>query len=117
MITAEFKADKGDGSISLRMSGHAGAAEAGKDIICAAASILAYTVAQAMQFMYEQGGLQGKPRVQLNGGDTIIEAKPRDESYAEALHTFFVAQIGFHLLSHNYAQYVRLKSFGEGVSS
>lgn len=117
MITAEFKADKDAGSISLRMSGHAGAAEAGKDIICAAASILAYTVAQAMQFMHEQGGLQEKPRIQLSDGDAIIAAKPNPDSYAEALHTFFVAQIGFHLLSHNYAQYVRLKSFGESVSS
>lgn len=117
MITAEFTTHKDSGSISLRMTGHAGAAEAGSDIVCAAASILAYTVAQTLQFMHEQGSLQKKPHIQLKEGDTIIVAKPKPESYAEVLHTFFVAQVGFHLISHNYAQYVRLKSFGEGESS
>ena len=82
--------------------------------MCAAASILAYTVAQALQFMYEQGGLQKKPRIKLEEGDTIIVAKPKADSYAEALHTFFVAQVGYHLLAHNYPQYVSLSSFGEG---
>lgn len=117
MITAEFTTHKDAGSISLRMTGHAGAAAAGSDIVCAAASILAYTVAQTLQFMDEQGDLQKKPRIQLNEGDTILVAKPKPESYAEVLHTFFVVQVGFHLLSHNYPQYVELKSFGESESS
>lgn len=117
MIRAEFFTNEDAGSISLRLSGHAGAAEAGKDIVCAASSILAYTVAQAIQFMHEQGAMQKKPHIRLKEGDTIIVAKPKEESYAEALHTFFVAQVGFHLLSHNYPQYVELKSFGKSSGS
>mgnify|MGYP007111677746 CR=1 FL=1 len=50
----------------------------------------------------------------LEEGDTIIVAKPKEETYAETLHTFFVAQVGYHLLAHNYPQYVSLSSFGEG---
>jgi uncharacterized protein YsxB (DUF464 family) len=114
MVRAEFFTNKESGSITLKLSGHAGQAEKGQDIVCAAASILAYTVAQALQFMYEQGELQKKPHIRLAEGDTIIVAKPNPETYAEALHTFFVAQVGYHLLAHNYPKYVSLSSFGEG---
>lgn len=117
MVKAEFFTNKESGSITLRLSGHAGAGEKGKDIICASASILAYTVAQALQFMYEEGSLQKKPHIKLESGDSIIVAKPKPEYYAEALHTFFVAQVGYHLLAHNYPHYVELKSFGESESS
>ena len=113
MVKAEFFTNKESGSITLKLSGHAGQAEAGKDIVCSAVSILAYTVAQALQFMYEEGGLKKKPHLKLEPGDTIIVAKPKEETYAEVLHTFFVAQVGYHLLSHNYPQYVTLSSFGE----
>ena len=113
MVKAEFFTNKEAGSITLKLTGHAGQAEKGQDIVCAAASILAYTVAQALQFMYEQGQLQKKPHIKLTEGDTVIVAKPRKDAYAEALHTFFVAQVGYHLLSHNYSQYVTLSSFGD----
>ena len=113
MVQAEFFTNKESGSITLKLSGHAGQAEKGHDIVCAATSILAYTVAQALQFMYEQGDLQKKPHIKLEEGDTIIVAKPKADSYAEALHTFFVAQVGYHLMAHNYPQYVTLKSFGD----
>ena len=114
MVNAEFFTNQESGSITLKLTGHAGQAKKGEDIVCASASILAYTVAQALQFMYEQNELQKKPRIKLEEGDTIIVAKPKAESYAEALHTFFVAQVGYHLLAHNYPQYVSLSSFGEG---
>jgi uncharacterized protein YsxB (DUF464 family) len=113
MVKAEFFTNKESGSITMKLSGHAGQAEKGEDIVCAAASILAYTVAQALQFMYEQGELQKRPHIRMEEGDTIIVAKPKEDSYAEALHTFFVAQVGYHLLAHNYPKYVTLSSFGE----
>ena len=113
MVYAEFFTNKESGSITLKLTGHAGQAEPGKDIVCSAASILAYTVAQTLQFMYEEGGLKKKPHLKLDKGDTIIVAKPKEDKYTEALHTFFVAQVGYHLLAHNYPQYVKLSSFGE----
>jgi uncharacterized protein YsxB (DUF464 family) len=113
MVKAELFTNKESGSITMKLSGHAGQAEKGEDIVCAAASILAYTVAQALQFMYEQGELQKRPHIRMEEGDTIIVAKPKEDSYAEALHTFFVAQVGYHLLAHNYPKYVTLSSFGE----
>ena len=117
MVRADFFTNKESGSITLKLTGHAGQAKKGEDIVCAGASILAYTVAQALQFMYEQGELQKKPRIKLEEGDTIIVAKPKTDSYAEALHTFFVAQVGYHLLAHNYPQYVTLSSFADSDDS
>ena len=113
MVRAEFFTNKESGSITLKLTGHAGQAKKGEDIVCSAASILAYTVAQAIQFMYEQGDLQKKPHIKLAEGDTVIVAKPKPETYAEALHIFFVAQVGYHLLAHNYPKYVTLKSFSD----
>lgn len=111
MITVEFKTD--GKKLSLHMKGHAEAAREGEDIICASASMLAYTAAQTMQFLYADGGLKRKPITEIGKGEARIEAIPADGSYAEALHTFFVVQVGFHLLAHNYPQYVELISFGE----
>ena len=113
MVRAEFFTNKESGSITLKLTGHAGQDEHGKDIVCAAASILAYTVAQALQFQYEEGGLKKKPHLKLEPGDTVIIAKPKPERYEEALHTFFVAQVGYSLLANTYPQYVELSSFGE----
>lgn len=113
MVTAEFFTNKEAGSITMKLSGHAGQAKKGEDIVCASASILAYTVAQAIQFMYEQGDLQKKPHIKLAEGNTVIVAKPKPDAYEETLHTFFVAQVGYYLLQHNYPQYVALRSFGD----
>ena len=113
MLKAEFFTNKESGSITLKLTGHAGQAEAGKDIVCSAASILAYTVAQALQFQYEEGGLKKKPHLKLEPGDTVIIAKPKPESFEETLHTFFVAQVGYCLLAKTYPQYVTLSSFGD----
>ena len=115
MITASFSRanDNGTKSITLRLNGHAGMAEKGEDTMCASASILAYTVAQSLMFMHEEGGLEEKPLIRLNSGDAEITAIPKHTSYNEALHIFFVAQVGYSLLAHNYPQYVELNSFGE----
>lgn len=113
MVKAEFFTNKESGSIALKLTGHAGQAKKGEDIVCSAASILAYTVAQTLQFQYEEGGLKKKPHLKLEPGDTVIIAKPKPEHYEEALHTFFVAQVGYSLLAKTYPQYVELSSFGE----
>lgn len=111
MITAEFRND--GKKITLRVKGHAEAAKEGEDIICASASMLAYTAAQTLQFLWAEGGLKRKPITEIEKGNARIVAIPNKDTYAEALHTFFVVQVGFHLLAHNYPQYVEIVSFGE----
>lgn len=114
MTTAKFKTLPKSESITLKVEGHAGAAPKGEDIICAAASILSYTLAQTLSYMHSEGKLQKKPNIKINDtGEAVITAKPKPEWYEEALHSYFVAQVGFHLLAHNYPQHVAVETFGD----
>ena len=109
MITARFYQKPSNGSIHMTLKGHANAAPKGEDLVCSAATMLAYTVAQAVQFMDEQGKLQKRPKIHIVEGDAVIIATPTEDAYAEALHTFWVAQCGVHVLAHNYPQHVTLE--------
>ena len=109
MITAKFYLKPSNGSIHMTMKGHAEAAPKGEDLVCASATMLAYTVAQAVQFMHEQGKLKKKPKISLREGNATIIVTPNEDDYAEALHTFWVAQCGIHVLAHNYPQNVKLE--------
>ena len=107
MIRAKFYTK--NESIHMTLKGHAKAAPYGEDLICASATMMAYTVAQAVQFMHEQGKLKKKPKISLREGSAQIVVTPTEADYAEALHTFWVAQCGIHLLAHNYPQNVQLE--------
>jgi uncharacterized protein YsxB (DUF464 family) len=107
MIRAKFYT-KND-SIHMSLKGHAGSAPFGEDLICAGATMMAYTVAQAVQFMYDHGKLKKKPKIYLREGRAVIIATPKDEDYAEALHTFWVAQCGIHVLAGNNPDHVKLE--------
>ena len=49
------------------------------------------------------------PKISIKEGEAKIIAMPTEEGYAMALHTFWVAQCGIHVLQHNYPQYVKLE--------
>lgn len=117
MIKVKFRTHDATRYLRLTVEGHAGSGDSGHDLVCASASILAYTVAQIVQTMEHHGDLNGKPCVELSEGNaSIILRCKNDDIYAEARHTFFVAKTGYSLLAHNFPQYVVLKSVGEGES-
>ena len=97
----------------MSIEGHAGQAPKGQDLICSAASILSYTVAQYLEFVEMEEGLTTPPRIEMEEGQTIIVANPTEEYLAEVLNAFFVAEVGYSLLAQNYPQYVELKMFGK----
>ena len=109
MITARFYQKPSNGSIHMTLKGHSDAAPRGEDLVCSAATMLAYTVAQAIQFMDEQDKLLKKPKIRIIDGEAVIIATPKADAYAEALHTFWVAQCGIHVLAHNYPSNVKLE--------
>lgn len=114
MLTARIElTDNGD-SISLVMKGHAGQNDIGKDIICSASSILAYTLAQNVSDMHTVKKLRKKPTVDMKSGNAKIVCKPKKEYFDEALHTYMVIGRGLELLAHNYPQYVQLESVDSG---
>ena len=108
MVKIHFWQDKDKGSIHMKVKGHADTAPKGEDLVCSAATMLVYTVAQAMSFMYEQGQLAEKPCVKIREGKAVVVAKPKEEFFPEALHTFWVAQCGAHVLAKNYPDHVAL---------
>lgn len=90
--------------LSLRLEGHAGYAEHDKDIVCASASILAYTLASII----ESFGIEST--IRLDAGDSLIECKCNDrETFTSVKNAFNYTLIGYALLEHTYPQYVRLK--------
>ena len=108
MIKIHFWRDLDKGAIHMKVKGHANAAPKGEDLVCSAATMLVYTVAQALTFMHELGQLEEKPRICIREGKALVVAKPRKDYLAEALHTFWVAQCGAHVLSKNYPEYIAL---------
>lgn len=99
---------KSDGSIRLKMEGHSGAAPFGQDLVCAAATACAYTIAQAAEFYYENGYLQLEPRVEIGDGKATVIATPKKEYEAEVLNSFWTVQCGLHVLCHNYPQNIKM---------
>jgi uncharacterized protein YsxB (DUF464 family) len=114
MVIAKFTMDERKKQVSLHVKGHAGQNVQGNDIICASASILAYTVAQNVQMAEERGMLKYSPTLRMRDGNSIITCRAvDDDSYAELLHTYLVVQAGYQILAHNYPQYVAVEMFGE----
>ena len=108
MITVRFYR-KRQGSVHMVMDGHAGAAPKGKDLVCAGASMLAYTAGQAVRFLYEQGKLRCRPRITIHEGSAVIIATPKGDFEGEVLFLFWVVQAGIYVLARNYPGCVRLK--------
>lgn len=114
MVVAKFTMNESKRQVSLSVKGHARQALKGNDIICASASILAYTVAQNVQMAEERGLLKYSPTLKLRDGNSIITCRAKDDdSYAELLHTYLVVQTGYQVLAHNYPQYAAVETFGE----
>lgn len=106
-VEIKYRTDKREASLLVR--GHAGQADVGQDIVCASASILAYTAAQIVEAMHHHGDFASPPTILLDSGNATILCKAKDDDiYAEVLHTFFVIQTGYRLLAHNYPQYVEI---------
>ena len=107
MVRVEFS--RCGGTYVLHMIGHAGQAEAGHDVVCAAATILCYTVAQTALDLYEQGKLRKKPRTDVSKGDATVTLCPRQDAAVEVLAALRTVETGFALLSHHYPGYVTFR--------
>ena len=71
MLTVKLQQQ--ESGLNLSLYGHAGAGEWGKDIVCAAASILAYTAAASAGQLHREGKLKTAPRIRLLPGDASVE--------------------------------------------
>lgn len=89
----------------LTVKGHAYSAEPGRDLICASASTLAYTLAANVANMADNGQVR-EPVMNMNEGDTEISCKPRHNLKATVTLVFDTVCAGFDLLAHQYPEYI-----------
>lgn len=87
------------GDCRLELTGHAGWGRRGQDVVCAAATCLAYTLAYNLQCM-EAVGLAAR----LEAGDICIQADPRND----VRRCFQFVERGLRLLERNYPENIFL---------
>lgn len=96
----------------LTVEGHAGMREEGKDIVCAAASILTYTLANAVLAIHADSGLLDEPIVDLSKGYAEIVCSPSEPFCTEVRNIFAFAGRGFTLLHKNFPDYLHCETVG-----
>ena len=89
----------------LTVIGHANSAEHGHDLVCASASILAYTLAANVANMADSGQVR-QPVIENREGNTEISCVPRHNLKASVTLVFDSVCVGFELLAHDYPQYI-----------
>ena len=97
---------------SVRICGHAGSGEAGHDLVCAAASILAYTLASYVMRM-EEIGAATHSRAVLRSGEAEIACTPTKEMSGEVTRVMDALCEGFAILAEGYNANVTYERAGE----
>lgn len=89
----------------VTVTGHAGAAQKGEDLVCASASVLAYTLAANVSGMADNGQVRA-PVIKLTEGNAEISCNPRHNLKSVVTLVFDSVCVGFELLSKEHPQYI-----------
>ena len=95
----------------LTVEGHARSAEAGKDLVCASASMLACTLAANVDGLANNGQVK-KPVIKLEEGNAEISCVPKTRYGSVITLIFDTICIGFELLQEKYPEYITYKILG-----
>ncbi len=98
MIDVEY------GPAYLKVTGHAGSAPKGEDLVCAAASMLVGTLQRVMKRIVKEEMVTFELHL-VEDGNAIFLSERSDE----ALASFEVIQDGFCLLAEQYPAYITVK--------
>ena len=96
-----------DGELVMQADGHAGFNKDGPDIVCAACSVLMYTLAQYVVFEQEHGGVKSA-RYELNGGEGAVKAYPEKGADERIRAVFSAVKMGYEMLHKKYPEYVNV---------
>lgn len=97
------------GKFELTAQGHAGAAPAGEDLVCAAATMLVRTFAENAKLMDKSGIVSGV-QIELEGGNAHVLCRPAKKYRAVARAVLQAVCIGFELLEQEYPEHVRFRA-------
>jgi uncharacterized protein YsxB (DUF464 family) len=92
----------------LEVKGHAQTAEKGQDLVCAAASILVYTLAASVdRLSHMSDQLMKEPKMEIKEGYTLIVCRPTRENRAIVGLIFSSVCVGFEILEQQYPDNVK----------
>ena len=112
MIRTVFFFDPSGREVCLTVTGHAGYVKSGEDPVCAAASILAYSLAQFALGAHKGGCLRSTPVIRLKSGDALVRMRAKSaDDYDALLLAARVVHGGFAVLAKNYPGNVSLSGF------
>lgn len=100
MITVTFKPKEHE----LSVAGHANYAEEGKDIVCAAVSILFYSLVASI----EEEMLEGNLTKEIKKGESILRCTPKKGYEGTIELIFWTILNGLSLMAEAYPDYVNL---------
>lgn len=112
MVTVEYA--HSDRAFCLQVYGHARSAPKGEDLVCCAASTLAYTAAQNALELYEQGALRQFPDTILDSGNAQVAAVAAPEATVRVEQMFHTIAIGFDMLARQYPEYLMFREVVNG---
>lgn len=107
MTTVEYS-NRG-GMFRLKADGHAGweGTEPGRDLVCAAESMLAYTLLQSLQDARERGWIQELDTDIWDGG-VLAEAVPAPDGMVRVATIYHTVLTGYRMLSRRYPHNVEV---------
>ena len=89
----------------VTVEGHAQSGDPGHDLVCAAASALAYTLAGNVANLADHGQAK-KPTMELSVGKAEIVCSPVSRFRATVTMIFDAVCVGFELLAAHYPDYI-----------
>ncbi len=107
MITATFTYSP-NGVLSLDLTGHADLVREGYDPVCAAVSVLLYTLAEEVEDMDNEGLLRRSPHVLLDSGLAHLSATPTRKGKLRAEGAYRLTLRGLNLLAKAYPQCLKI---------
>ena len=104
MITVTY--DRDDNRVIV--TGHAQSGEAGHDLVCAATSILTYTIASSIENMVAAGHVR-EHHIEFMDGYSLITCLAPDKLKSTITLMFDTVCAGFELLAHDYPENISYK--------
>ena len=112
MVTVEYV--HSDKAFCIQVYGHARSAPKGEDLVCCAASTLAYTAAQSALNLYERGALKQFPDVVVNSGNAQVAAVAASDAIEMVGQMFCTIATGFDMLARQYPDYLMYRETVNG---
>lgn len=92
--------------LTLTIKGHAQSAEKGKDLICASASMLFYTLVANIEQM--EGVGKCKSQIKALEGDAEVKVIASPSAHDEVTSVFNTIMTGYEVLSNEYPEFIKI---------